>query len=460
MIRLLVVDDEASLRETMEMFFREKGYEVKSAETGAKGLALARTLEPHVIILDIRLPDALGLDLMAPLARALPHSKTIIITAHHDMETTIEAMRRGAYDYIHKPIDVYELEKSVRQAARIADLGASAPSLPAECSGENDRVKLVGDSIAMRQIFKTIGVLAGNRAGVLIEGETGTGKEVIARVIHDRSNFRDQPFVAVDCTTLVDSLMESELFGHEKGSFTGAVAAKKGRLELADQGTIFFDEIGDLPARLQAKLLRFLERREFTRVGGTEVLHSRARIIAAANQNLGELASRGAFRPDLLFRLKVVTIRVPPLRERLEDLEEMVPFFMRRINMELQTKVGKLEKGAMDVLRKYSWPGNVRELINVLTKSMIESRGPVLLAEAVETAITAGEVVDLTGQAPGPAPADSEKSRVARAVAQTHWNISAAARILGISRPTLRKRLKQYGLQRPLKEETIGKAGW
>jgi two-component system response regulator AtoC len=300
----------------------------------------------------------------------------------------------------------------------------------------------------MRSIFKTVGLLARNRATVLIEGETGTGKELIAQVIHQSSLLGEQPFVTVDCTTLVENLLESELFGHERGAFTGAVEAKAGRLELAGEGTIFFDEIGDLPAPLQAKLLRFLEYREFTRVGGAQVQRSHARIIAATNHDLSELVRRGRFRQDLLYRLKVISLPVPPLRERKEDIPEMVHYFIARINQELETRVTRVEKGAVATLTAHSWPGNVRELRNVLTKAVLESRGSVLMTETVQAALA----VQPPRQPPPPALAalgEMERERILSALTTSGWNLSAAARALGISRPTLRKRMVRYGMLVP-----------
>jgi two-component system response regulator AtoC len=242
--------------------------------------------------------------------------------------------------------------------------------------------------------------------------------------------------------------MESELFGHEKGAFTGAVSSKKGRLELAGRGTIFFDEISELPAPLQAKLLRFLERREFTRIGGIETKRSQARIIAAANRDLEDLSRRGKFRTDLLYRLKVMTIKVPPLRSRIEDVGEMVPYFLKRINEDLGTNVTRVEPGAMNVLRSHSWPGNVRELVNVLTKAVLESRGRVILAETLKAFLA--ESGDRAESAwPGARPPAAEKDRIVETLTKTGWNISAASRILGISRPTLRKRLTGYGIRKP-----------
>lgn len=448
MSKVLVIDDEVSIQESLEMFLREKGLSVYTAGTGEDGLEAWGRHKPHVIILDIRLPDVSGLDVLQRITGMDPDAKVIMITAYHDMETTIEAMRQGAYDYIHKPLDVDELDRAVTMSLHIADVSRSNPLVISEQQQAFSSQRIVGRTPAMRSIFKTIGLLSRNRATVLIQGETGTGKDLIARVIHDSSNFKDQPYVTVDCTTLVENLLESELFGHERGAFTGALDTKKGRLELAGDGTVFFDEIGDLPMPLQAKLLRFLEYREFTPVGGTRIRRSRARIIAATNQNLNDLAAQGKFRHDLHFRLKVISIHVPPLRERIEDLPEMVNFLLARINSELGTHVTRVEKRVAQTLAAHSWPGNVRELKNVLTKAVLESRGTLLVAEAIEEALAASPT-DVPAIAGLPTLEDVEKQHILSAMVQTRWNISAAARALGVSRPTLRKRLKRFGLTHP-----------
>jgi two-component system response regulator AtoC len=275
--KVLIIDDEASIRESVEMFLREKGLSVDTAGTGAEGMEAWLKYQPQVIILDIRLPDTSGLEVLKQITGLNSDVKVIMITAYHDMETTIEAMRNGAYDYIHKPLDVDELDHAVQRSLQIAEASRVTPLLESDNREELLRRRIVGRTPAMRTVFKTIGLLSRNRASVLIEGETGTGKELIARVIHESSSDSEQPFVTVDCTTLVENLLESELFGHERGAFTGAVEAKKGRLELAGEGTIFLDEVGDLPFQLQSKLLRFLECREFTPVGSTRSHQSQAR---------------------------------------------------------------------------------------------------------------------------------------------------------------------------------------
>lgn len=446
--KVLVIDDELSIRESLDMFLREKGFTVQTAGTAVEGVEICAVFRPQVIILDIRLPDESGLEVLRRITAEDPDVKVIMITAYHDMETTIDAMRHGAYDYIHKPLDVDELDLAVTRSFRIAEAAGVGPPLLKIEREVGAKHWIVGRTPAIRSIFKTIGLLSRNRATVLVEGETGVGKELIARVIHESSSYSDQPCVTVDCTTLVDNLLESELFGHERGAFTGASETKKGRLELASEGTIFFDEIGDLPFSLQSKLLRFLEYREFTRVGGTHVLRSKARIIGATNHNLEDLAKKGRFRSDLLFRFKVITILIPPLRERVKDIPELVQFFLTRINRELGTTVTRVEKGAMEALRGHSWPGNVRELKNVLTKAVLEARGSVLLTENVKNALSA------SGPDGPPAAAgllsleEVEKAHILRAMSETGGNLSAAARALGVSRPTLRKRLKRFGLER------------
>lgn len=444
--RVLIIDDETAIQESLDMFLREKGIAVYTAGTGAEGLEAYLKYRPHVVILDIRLPDTSGLDILKQVLETNSDAKVIMITAYHDMETTIEAMRLGAYDYIHKPLDVDELDHALTKSLRIAETIKSSHQVLRTDQEPEGRHRIVGHTPAMRAMFKTIGLLSRNRATVLIEGETGSGKELIARVIHESSIFNGHPYVTVDCTTLVDNLFESELFGHERGAFTGAGEMKRGRLELAGEGTIFFDEVGDLPIPLQAKLLRFLEYREFTRVGGTQTLRSKARIIAATNHDLADLVSKGRFRQDLFFRLKVITISVPPLRDRIDDLPDLVRFFLSEINRDLGTKITRVEDKLMPMLKAHSWPGNVRELKNVLTKAALESQGAVLLAEAVENVM---EVTHVDAPpTPGLASLDElEKSHILKAMNETNGNLSAAARLLGVSRPTLRKRLKLYGLR-------------
>lgn len=443
MNKVLVIDDDASIRESLEMYLQDKGLEVQTADTGNNGFQACLDYKPQVVILDIRLPDVSGLELLRRIVETCPDAKVIMITAYHDMESSIEAMRYGAYDYIQKPLSVRELDRSITKSLRISRGSVSCPHVVGEEHARILRKRIVGNTNAMRSIFKFIGLLSRNRATVLIEGETGTGKELVARVVHESSSWKDQPFVTIDCTTLVESLFESELFGYRKGAFTGAVESKKGRIELAGSGTIFFDEVGELPLPLQAKFLRFLEYGDYTRVGGNRTRQCEARIVAATNRDLKDLVQKGRFRQDLFFRLKVITIRVPPLRERISDLPELVRFFLARINQDLHTKIAEVERQAMETLKAYSWPGNVRELKNVLMKAVLESRGAVLWGDAVESALS-GSSAELPDTAELRTLDQVEREYILMAFARCGGNVSATAKALGISRPTLRKRLNQY----------------
>ena len=443
--QVLVIDDETTIRESLEMFLHEKGLSVIQAGTGNDGFRVFTEINPSLVILDIRLPDISGMEILKKIMARDSDAKVIMITAYHDMETTIEAMRNGAFDYIHKPIDVDELDRAVTKSLLASRCSDRTSQVDKEANEESDHHRIVGKTQAIRSLFKTIGLVSRHKETVLIEGETGSGKELIAHVIHESSFGKNRPFVTVDCTTLVENLFESELFGYEKGAFTGASEIKRGRVELAQGGTIFFDEVGDLNPPLQAKLLRFLESREFTRLGGNQTLHSNARIIAATNRKLSDLVETGKFRRDLLFRLHVMHIEVPPLRERLEDIPDLIKFFLSRINKNLMTKVTRIEQSALDLMYNHSWPGNVRELKNVLIKSVMECQGSVIHADCIESILNPrarrqakSNDSDKLGEI--------QKTHIAGVMNETGWNISEAARRLGVSRPTLRKRLKLYGI--------------
>ncbi len=333
--KILIVDDERSLLESLEMFLSEKDYEVACAMTAADGLKKNNSFKPDVIILDIRLPDMDGLEVLKELRLKAKKNNVIIITAFHDMDTTIKAMKFGACEYIPKPIDIEELERAVERAVKLGmpEPGANAISL--DPSLVYEKGKIIGKSRAMKEIFKAIGILSENKVTVLVEGETGTGKEMIARAVHYHSPVKDHPFIAINCSSIVGTLLESELFGHEKGSFTGAIATKKGKFELAGDGTIFLDEVSEIPFELQAKLLRFLQEKEFEHVGGERSLISNARVIAATNRDLWQMVRDGLFREDLYYRLSVAMIRVPPLRERKSDIPLLIQYLLKKINAEL-----------------------------------------------------------------------------------------------------------------------------
>jgi two-component system response regulator AtoC len=443
--RILIIDDERPLLETLEMFLAEKGYTVCCAESGAEGLKQCIIFDPQVIILDIRLPDMDGLEVLQELIRQ-GRKNIIIITAFHDMDITIKAMKFGAFDYIPKPIDVEELDRAIDKALKSS---ISARTSDAICIDSSSFVegKIVGKSKEIKEILKAIGVLSENRVTVLIEGETGTGKELIARAIHCNSPYREHPFQPINCSAIVGTLLESELFGHEKGAFTGASSSKRGKFELAGEGTIFLDEIGEIPFELQSKLLRFLQEKEFERLGGEKKIKSNARIIAATNKDLWGLVKDGAFRDDLYYRLNVAAIKLPPLRERKSDIPLLVEYILRKINYELSKGIIKVEEEALKKMIEYDWPGNVRELENILTHAAINTQGEVVLEELI---------TPLLGQKlPNPMSArdvpnreqtfrDIEKEHIIGVLNRTHWHLGKACEILGISRPTLRHKLKTY----------------
>jgi two-component system response regulator AtoC len=444
MSKILVVDDEYSIRETLAMFLREKGHEFYGAASGEEGLTLFDSRNPEVVILDIRLPDQSGLEVLSQMQSRDNLAKVIMITAFQDMDTTIQAMKRGAYDYIHKPLDADEIEKAVNGALHILELDREA-SLTREKWKPLNREVIIGKSKEMRDIFKMIGLLCQNRATVLIEGETGTGKELIARMIHQNRACAKEPFIPLDCSAVVETLLESELFGHEKGAFTGADCTKRGKIELAGGGTLFLDEVGELPLSLQGKFLGFLQRREYMRVGGQQVLQSRCHIIAATNRDLAALVQQGKFREDLYFRLNVVTINVPSLRERISDIPYLARHFLRKINMELGTDVSKLHHGVLKCLSLHPWKGNVRELENVLVEAVVRARGKVILAEEIEKILNKNHSFSMASSSNYSLPV-MEREQIQKTLSHVSWNRTAAARLLGISLPTLRSKIRKYSI--------------
>jgi DNA-binding NtrC family response regulator len=445
---ILIIDDKHSILESLDMFLTEKGHRVLKAATAGEGLVLYERHRPEVVILDIRLPDANGIDVLAQIQTHENPAKVIMMTAFQDMETTIQAMKLGAYDYIHKPLDVDKVEQAVDRALYTLKIDQEAPLIAEVTQPPNSEV-IIGKSDQMRKIFKTIGLLSQNRAPVLIQGETGTGKELIARVIHRNSLFAKEPFITFDCSAVVETLLESELFGHEKGAFTGAAESKEGKIELAGSGTLFLDEIGELPLIMQRKFLGFLQRHEYDRVGGKQPRTSRCRIIAATNRNLAEMAQKGLFRQDLFFRLKVVMIQVPQLVERLSDIPDLVSHFLRKINWELGTDVSTLEKGVLDRLYVYSWPGNVRELENVLVEAVVRTRGKVILVDEIDHILSSNQHTSAGASLSNYSLPHMEKEHIRKTLDRLNWNRSETARWLGISQPTLRKKIRKYEINPP-----------
>jgi two-component system response regulator AtoC len=366
-----------------------------------------------------------------------------MITAYQDMNTTITAMQRGAFDYIHKPFDPQELEMVIGKARENQRLHKEVSRLYAERGEPVKNHVLIGKSRAILEIYKTIGIVSESKTLILLTGESGTGKELIARAIHENAR-PQEPFISVNCSALVDTLLESELFGHEKGAFTGADSRQYGKFELAGRGTIFLDEVGDMSPSLQVKVLRVLQEREFMRVGGREVIQTEARVIAATNQDLDALVAAGTFREDLYYRLKVITLEVPPLRERKEDIPLLVEHFLRKINRDVHREVYRVPDEVMGQLESYDWRGNVRELENVLTRAVVLSKGGVL--EMPQELFPRRRAF----RSEGPALRslnEVEAEHILRVLEFVKWHQGKACRVLGISRPTLRKKIREYGLK-------------
>ncbi|MBT3178597.1 MAG: sigma-54-dependent Fis family transcriptional regulator [Desulfobacula sp.] len=447
MAKILIIDDEPSILESLSMFLTEKGHRVFTAETGAIGLELFSNQSFQVVIMDIRLPDFNGLDILQTMIEKKKSSKIIMITAFQDMETTILAIKRGAFDYIHKPLDVMKIEKAVNRAINILEIDRETPALEPANETSDDPFVIIGKSEKMRKIFKMMGLVCNSRVNILLQGETGTGKELIAKVIHLNSSFKDEPFVVFDCSAVVGTLLESELFGHEKGSFTGADSTTRGKIEQAGNGTLFLDEIAQLPLAIQGKLLGFLQRREYTRVGGSKTLKSRARIIAACNCNLADNVNKGIFKDDLYYRLKVFMIEVPALNDRLSDTPFLVEHFLKKINRELGTRATKLQDGAMEMLVNHTWKGNVRELENTIAQALVGCRGNVLLKDDIHKLLNAKNRSQKMGLE-SYSLAHVEKDHITKTLFQLQWNKTKSAKLLGISLPTLRSKIKKYKIHK------------
>ena len=440
--RLLIIDDEANLCRELSLLFRSRGFDTQTALSLREGLRLFEEWCPGFVICDVRLPDGTGLDALARFREIDPECYVILITAFKDMETTIKAMREGAFDYIHKPFDPAELEMVINKARENKRLTGEVSRLQAEQGAPAKDQVLVGRSRSILEIYKTIGVVSSGTTTVLITGESGTGKELIARAVHHNGS-PTEPFVSVNCSALVETLLETDLFGHEKGAFTGAESRSLGKFELAGKGTIFLDEIGDMAPKLQIKLLRVLQEREFMRVGGWETIRTTARVIAAANHDLEELVEQRRFREDLYYRLKVITISVPPLRERMADIPLLVEHFLKKINKEVHREVFKVPEDVLGKLVSYPWRGNVRELENVLTRAVVLSRGRVL--ELPPHSLDSERTVDATS--PWRSLDEVEAEHIHRVLAAVDWHQGKACEILGVSRPTLRKKIRDYGLK-------------
>jgi two-component system NtrC family response regulator len=447
----LIVDDEKVQLEMLGGFLVKQGYEATAAEDGQKALEKFKSGTFDLVLTDFRMPGMDGIQLLREVRRLQPQVLVVIMTAYGTVATAVAAMKEGAYDYLTKPIDLDELLLLIQRVEREVGLGQENLELKEQLREKFKVNFIVSASRQMEEALNLVGRVSQSHATVLILGESGTGKELVARAIHYSSPRADKPFVKVNCAALPENLLESELFGHEKGAFTGAVARRIGRFELADQGSIFLDEIGDLSPSLQMKLLRVLQEKEFERLGSNQTIRSAVRVIAATNRNLGEAIQKGTFREDLYYRLNVVTISLPPLRGRKEDIPLLVEHFLKKYNRENKKNVTSLSKEARDLLMRYDYPGNVRELENIVERAVVLCRGDTLTTQDLPINLREGKAEATLGRDRGgrslPDTLDEIESQlILKALERSGGVQTKAAEELGISERVLRYKMKKYGI--------------
>lgn len=448
MSKIIIIDDDESTRETLSTYLTELEYETFSADCGKKGVELVKKINPDLVISDINMPDLSGLDVLKIIKDYDSLIQVIIMTAFDDMNSTIMAMQNSAYDYVTKPIDIHRLKVSIDNCLKSREMSRRLESVTQDGSVEYElNNTIIGKSTVMREIYKKIGQASATRVTVLIQGESGTGKELIAKVIHSSGITKEMPFIAINCTALPETLLESELFGHVKGAFTDAVKDKRGKFELAGEGTIFLDEISEMSFNLQAKLLRVLQEHEFERVGGESVISMKARVIAATNNDLNKLVSIGKFREDLFYRLSVFSIYTPSLKERRDDIELLVKHFIKKINIMLHKNVKKIPEDVMKILKMHDWKGNVRELENTLMQAIVLSKGDVLEKDSIllrQSEINKSDNVKVGSNI---TIETLEKSHIKAILEKTNWDIKTSCEILGISKATIYRKIETYKLK-------------
>ncbi len=473
MPKLLIVDDDPKVRKLFGQVFSEPEINLLMADTAAEGLEHVAREHPDAVLLDVDLPDQTGLEAFRQIHQVDPRIPVIFVTGHGTTATAIEAMKIGAYDYLLKPVDLEHLRQLVERAFEASRLMRIPAVMAERVKEEAPADVLVGRCPAMQEVYKSIGRVAPQNVIVLVLGESGTGKELVARAIYHYSGRSTGPFLAINCAAIPEQLLESELFGHEKGAFTGADRRRVGKFEQCSGGTLFLDEVGDMTPLTQTKILRVLQEQQFERVGGNEAIRTDVRLIAATNRDLERLVAAGRFRPDLFYRLNVYTIRLPPLRERGEDLPLLVEYFLERINRELGKEVHRLAPLSLELLQRYHWPGNLRELQSVLKQALLQTTGPILLPEFLPSFLSAAPPGLSASTAPSTlAVADLEsfiqerlkagsndlyaewqartdRHLLTQVLHHTGGNLSQAARILGINRITLRGKVKTLGIRSP-----------
>lgn len=442
--KLLIVDDEFSVRDSLTHWFEKDGYAVSSAENASEALKKMQEGSFDVALLDIRMQGMDGLELQRRLREIDPHLSIIMMTAFASVESAVEALKHGAYDYVTKPIDPDQLSHLIRKALEQRTLKSENVKLKENIETLAHNVEIVGASPQMKKVLEMVDSVAQTDATVLIRGESGTGKEVIARAIHAHSPRRYFPMVPVNCGAMTENLLESELFGHEKGAFTGAQYRRKGKLEMADGGTLFLDEIGTISMKTQIDLLRVLETKEFTRVGGSRSIRVDFRVICATNQNLEKMVETGEFREDLYYRINVFAISIPPLRERRADIPLLAKHFLDRYAQQMDKRITEISPEALDLIVRYGWPGNVRELANAIERAMVVGRPPAILLKDLPLQMDEANI----------SPADDslddvERIHIERILKRLNWNVTQAAETLKIDRVTLYNKIKKYDLKRP-----------
>ncbi len=446
---ILVVDDEEVMRESLAAWLKEDGYAVDTASAGREAIQKARAKDFAIYFIDLKMPGGIdGIETMMEIRRLQPDASIIIITAYATVDTAITAMKEGAQEYIVKPCNPAEISMLVARIIKVKNLQRENAILRKKLTRHYNFRDIISKNPRMHEIFQLVREIASLRSTVLIQGESGTGKELVARSIHYSGDRAARPFIGVSCAALAETLLESELFGHEKGAFTGAATQKKGKFELADGGSLFLDEIGDISPKLQMDLLRVLQERRFYRVGGSEEVQVDVRVIAATNVDLEEAVKEGSFRDDLYYRLNVINIRIPPLRERREDIPLLVRSFIERLSHELGRNITDITEGALGLLLEQTWPGNVRQLENVVERAMVTCKSRVLGEEDFaflcrDRGATEGWTV------PTNLPLQEiEKQVIAATLQKTEGNIKEAAGVLGIDRSTLYEKIKKYNIPR------------
>jgi DNA-binding NtrC family response regulator len=443
--RILVIDDEESIRDSMTMVLRKEGYRVETAASGPEGLKLFAAAAFHAAFVDLKLPGTSGLDILNRIKEADPQTPVIIITGYASIESAVEAMKRGAFDYMTKPFTPEEVRVVTRKALESRRLVFENMSLRRELEAQTEFELVVGKSRAITQVLDVVRRVSPSESTILITGESGTGKELIAREIHRHSLRRDSSFVVVDCGALVETLFESELFGHVKGSFTGAHETKHGRFEVAEGGTIFFDEISNIGLNIQAKLLRAIQEREINRIGSSKAIKIDVRILAATNEDLADAIRKGKFREDLFYRLSVVPIHLPPLRERKEDISLLVDHFLQKYNKRAKKNISGISSRALKAMKEYDWPGNIRELENTIERAVVLARSDGIdMEDLMYHGISAGTTAP--GLLPGKLQTleDMEKEYIKAVLRAQNGNRTRTAEVLGIDRKTLWAKIRKY----------------